>query len=61
MNSEQIRRALRFVAMGHPNHPDVMALAEFLAKPEHVEINIPMAEAVKAQDNPRRGRKPKAE
>jgi len=47
---EQILTALRLVAMGRPNHPDVVALAEYLAKPAEDE-----------QDKPKRGRKPKAD
>jgi len=42
--------ALRLVANGRPNHPDVQALAEYLAKT-----------AQPANDKPQRGRKPKAE
>lgn len=65
MTSEQILTALRFVAMGRPNHPEVQALAEFLAKPEPVAFDVPLPEIVpemaEAEDKPRRGRKPKAE
>lgn len=50
MTVEQILTALRLVAMGRPNHPDVVALAEYLAKPAEDE-----------QDKPKRGRKPKAD
>jgi hypothetical protein len=34
MNTEQILESLRFVAMGRPNHPKVVELAEYLAKTE---------------------------
>lgn len=34
MNTDQILESLRFVAMGRPNHPAVIALAEYLAKTE---------------------------
>jgi len=34
MNAEQIAEALRFVAMGRPNHPRVVELAEYLAAKE---------------------------
>lgn len=34
MNAEQIAEALRFVAMGRPNHPKVVELAEYLAAKE---------------------------
>ena len=59
MTAEQILTALRFVAMGRPNHPEVKALAAFLAKPEPVAVEAPEIE--QAEDKPRRGRKPKAE
>ena len=59
MTAEQILTALRFVAMGRPNHPEVQALAVFLAKPEPVAVDAPEIE--RAEDKPRRGRKPKAE
>ena len=63
MTAEQILTAIRFVAMGRPNHPEVQALAEFLAKPEPVAVEAPeiASETVEAEDKPRRGRKPKAE
>lgn len=61
MTAEQILTALRFVAMGRPNHPEVQALAEFLAKPEPVTFDVPLPEIEQAEDKPRRGRKPKAE
>jgi len=50
MTSEQIMLALRLVANGRPNHPDVKALAEYLAKASQP-----------ANDKPQRGRKPKAD
>lgn len=34
MNADQIMAAFRLIAMGRPNHPEVQALAEHLAKPE---------------------------
>lgn len=57
MTAEQILTALRFVAMGRPNHPDVVALAEYLAAsseplPEIVPEMLPESE-----DKPKRGRK----
>ena len=59
MTAEQILTALRFVAMGRPNHPEVQALAAFLEKPEPAVIEVPEIE--QTEDKPRRGRKPKAE
>lgn len=68
--------ALRFMAMGRPNHPDVQALAEFLAMPERVVLDVPKPDLevddpfkpatavgalIQAEENPRRGRKPKAD
>lgn len=65
MTVEQIMTALRLVAMGRPGHPEVQALAEFLAKPEAVASDVPLPEiaieAVEAEEKPRRGRKPKAD
>ena len=37
MNAEQIAEALRFVAMGRPNHPRVVELAEYLAAKEQAK------------------------
>lgn len=33
MTADQILTAFRFIAMGRPNHPEVVALAEYLAAP----------------------------
>ena len=51
MTVDQILESLRFVAMGRPNHPKVVELAEYLAKTE------PKPEPVAAEDKPTRGRK----
>lgn len=51
MTVDQILESLRFVAMGRPNHPKVVELAEYLAKTE------PKPEPVAAEDKPIRGRK----
>lgn len=48
MTSEQIMLALRLLANGRPNHPDVQALAEYLSKASQPA-------------NDKRGRKPKAD
>lgn len=56
MDIEQILAALRFVAMGRPSHPEVVALAEHLAA-----IGAPAAPAVEPEqvkeDKPQHGRK----
>ena len=41
MNAEEILEALRFVAMGRPNHPRVVELAEYLAKEQAKEAEKP--------------------
>jgi len=53
MTVEEILTALRMVAMGRPGHPEVVALAEFLA------VKLEPAEVVgaKQEDKPARGRK----
>jgi len=68
MTSEQIMLALRLVANGRPNHPDVQALAEYLAKTESGLVDpykpasgLSQVIAEEVQDKPRRGRKPKAD
>ena len=48
MNAEQIAEALRFVAMGRPNHPRVVELAEYLAAKEQAK------EAPAVEDKPKR-------
>lgn len=48
MNAEQIAEALRFVAMGRPNHPKVVELAEYLAAKEQAK------EQAKEADKPKR-------
>lgn len=54
MSPEQIMVALRWVAMGRPNHPDVQALAEHLA----ASAPAPVVEPEQAEeDKPKRGRK----
>ena len=68
MTADQILTALRFVAMGRPNHPEVQALAAFLEKPDSgladpykPASGLSQVIAEEVQDKPRRGRKPKAE
>lgn len=50
MNKDEILLALRFVAMGRPNHPAVEALAQFLA--DHKPADAPAEDAA-----PKRTRK----
>ena len=37
MNAEEILEALRFIAMGRPNHPRVVELGEYLAAKEQAK------------------------
>ena len=57
MTAEQILTALRFVAMGRPNHPEVVALAEYLAKPSEPLPEIVPEMLPESEDKPKRGRK----
>lgn len=61
MTAEQILTAFRFVAMGRPNHPEVVALAEYLAKPAEPFPAIVPEMLPESEDKPKRGRKAKAE
>lgn len=54
MTVDQIMVAFRFVAMGRPNHPEVLALAEHLAA--GAQAPVVETEQVK-EDKPQRGRK----
>lgn len=54
MTVDQIMVAFRMIAMGRPNHPDVLALAEHLA----AGAPAPVVEPEQAEDDkPKRGRK----
>lgn len=57
MTAEQILTALRFVAMGRPNHPEVVALAEYLAAPSESLPEIVPEMLPESEDKPKRGRK----
>lgn len=72
MTTDQILTAFRFIAMGRPNHPEVVALAEYLTNIDS-EPKEPLAQgladpfkpasglsqviAEDVQDKPKRGRK----
>lgn len=57
MNVEQILTAFRFIAMGRPNHPEVVALAEYLAAPLEPFPAIVPEMLPESEDKPKRGRK----
>ena len=64
MTADEIKTAFRFIAMGRPNHPEVVALAEYLAAPSEPFPAI-VPEMLNGQDGgevvdttkPKRGRK----
>ena len=57
MTVDQILTAFRMVAMGRPNHPEVVALAEYLAKPSEPLPEIVPEMLPESEDKPKRGRK----
>lgn len=72
MTADQILTAFRFIAMGRPNHPEVVALAEYLASidsepqdplsrgladPFKPASGLSQVIAEEVQDKPKRGRK----
>lgn len=57
MTVDQILTAFRLIAMGRPNHPEVVALAEYLAKPSEPLPEIVPEMLPESEDKPKRGRK----
>ena len=57
MTVDQILTAFRLIAMGRPNHPEVVALAEYLAKPLEPLPEIVPEMLPESEDKPKRGRK----